>query len=557
MHKLHAVAGIALGATLSSALPAAADDDNSPSLGQTATPIKHVVVLFQENVSFDHYFGTYPHAQPNKDGTVYFDGVRRNTPRVNGLEAAGLLTRNPNGVNPFRIDRSVPVTCDQDHGYSDEQLFADGGLEDKYVSSGKNCNDKVLGPNSVMGYYDGNTVTALWNYAQHYAMSDNSFGTGFGPSTPGLLNLIAGTTFAGTITNGLSAAGNIAGGAGTGSVIGDPDPAGDICSNPGRTQITMSGRNVGDLLNAKGISWGAFMGGFRELKADGTVNCAATHNNVAGPSGSADYIPHHAFFQYWKSTANPAHLPPGSDASIGKSDAANHQYDLSLFYTALSENRLPAVSIVKAPAYQDGHAGYSDPLDEQAFLVHIVNAIMHSPAWQSTAIIISYDDSDGWYDHQMGPVVMQSNVADDRLLGPGNCGTPTAINGQVQNGRCGYGPRLPLLVISPYAKKNYVDHSLTSPPSCVSSKTTGTWDASATARWTPSPERSTACSTSAAGTPAPCCSTRAAGASSAAAAATTENCGAAPRNNGRGRRLAACSSTGVAAPQAPCRGSSP
>jgi len=420
----------------------------------TATPIKHIVAIFQENVSFDHYFGTYPHALANKDGSVYFGRVRDDTPRVNSLENAGLLMNNPNGVNPFRIDHSVPLTCDQDHGYADEQFAFDGGLMDRFLVH--SCIDAVLGNTSTLGYYDGNTVTALWNYAQHFAMSDNSFSTTFGPSTPGLLNLVAGTTFSGTITNGLSGKGFIANSANSGAVIGDADPANDICSNPKRTQILMSGKNIGDLLTAGGLTWGAFMGGF------GDTTCKQTHANVGG-AAVGDYIPHHAFFQYWQSTQNPTHAPPSSVANIGKTDQANHQYDLSVFFTALQSGHLPAVSILKANAFQDGHAGYSDPLDEQTFLVDTINAIMHSPEWRETAIVILYDDSDGWYDHQMGPVVTQSNVADDQLLGAGNCGAPkgTQIGGAAQNGRCGYGPRQPFMVISPWSKRNYVDHRVT------------------------------------------------------------------------------------------------
>jgi len=70
----------------------------------------------------------------------------------------------------------VPVTCDEDHNYGDEQAAADGGLMDKFVEK-LSCSDAVLGPASTMGYYDGNTVTAMWNYAQHFSMSDNSWGT--------------------------------------------------------------------------------------------------------------------------------------------------------------------------------------------------------------------------------------------------------------------------------------------------------------------------------------------------------------------------------------------
>jgi phospholipase C len=87
--------------------------------------------------------------------------------------------------------------------------------------------------------------------------------------------------------------------------------------------------------------------------------------------------------------------------------------------------------------------------------VGVVNAIATSHYWNDTAIIIAYDDSDGWYDHVLGPVVNQSAVADDALAGTGDCGAATAVSTQ---GRCGYGPRLPLIVISPFAKQNYVDH---------------------------------------------------------------------------------------------------
>ena len=127
--------------------PAQADTDDIP----TRTRIKHVVVIFQENVSFDHYFGTYPNAAANKDGSRYFPGPRHNTPRVNSLQSAGLLANNPNGTNPFRIDRSNPNTCDQDHGYGDEQFAFHGGLMDRFTGTLANghpfsCNDKVLGP---------------------------------------------------------------------------------------------------------------------------------------------------------------------------------------------------------------------------------------------------------------------------------------------------------------------------------------------------------------------------------------------------------------------------
>jgi phospholipase C len=172
-----------------------------------------------------------------------------------------------------------------------------------------------------------------------------------------------------------------------------------------------------------------------------------------------DYIPHHEPFQYYASTSNPSHLRPSSIGAIGSSDAANHQYDIHDFFDALAAGNLPAVSFVKAAGYQDGHAGYSDPFDEQTFVVNTINKIEKSEFWDSTAIVITYDDSDGWYDHQMSPIVRHSQTKDDALTGPGLCGS-SSLGPQAQ-GRCGFGPRIPYLVISPWARTNFIDHTIT------------------------------------------------------------------------------------------------
>jgi phospholipase C len=446
----------------------------------TTTPIKHVVVIFQENVSFDHYFGTYPVAS-NLANEIPFQ-PKEGTPRVNNLLTSGLIGQNPNSTQPFRLSPSEQVTCDQDHNYADEQAAFHGGLMDLFPEKAgvgnASCFNAGKGKGLVMGYYDGNSVTAFWNYAQHYAMSDESYSTSFGPSTPGAVNLISGNTFGATLVanrpNGspASAGGNISGGNTTGSVIGDPRPGLDDCvvTNPKlqtTNMITMTGTNVGDLLNAKNLTWGWFQGGFAPTSVvNGQAVCGAHHSGLAGDDATTtvgDYIPHHEPFEYYSQTTNQHHLPPSSPSKIGQTDQANHQYDLADFWTALNEGQLPAVSYLKAAAYQDGHAAYSTPEDEQIFLVNTINRLQESKEWREMAIVIAYDDSDGWYDHQMGPIVNQSNVSDDNLLGPGNCGTPKLIPGAsgIQNGRCGYGPRQPLLIISPFAKKNYVDHLIT------------------------------------------------------------------------------------------------
>jgi phospholipase C len=457
---------------------------NQPS---TQTPIQHVVVIFQENVSFDHYFASYPNAtNPSGEPPFYprSNAILFPTPSVNGLTGS-LLTNNPNSTAPFRLDRSQASTCDQDHNYGAEQLAFDAGLMDEFpsevgVGESSFCSDTFSygkGTGLVMGYFDGNTVTALWNYAQYFAMSDNFYGTTFGPSTPGALNLVAGNTFPAVLSGAASSPKVVNVSEVGGTDVGDLDPTGDVCS--GSPTIRLNAPSVGDLLNKKGISWGAFMGGFdlTVVNSDGSTGCnrqsPATPAN-AGPT--KDYIPHHAWFQYFASTANPAHTRPSvSPKFYGTSldTGANHEYDIHDFFDALNAGNLPAVSILKAPAFQDGHAGYSDPLLEQQFLVKTINAIQESKFWNSTAIFITWDDSDGWYDHQMGPIVNSSAVLNpanqsqdgDNLNGPGKCGNGTPLAG-IQ-GRCGYGPRIPLVVISPFAKVNFVDGTTTDQSSII------------------------------------------------------------------------------------------
>ena len=468
---------------------------------KTQTPVEHLVVIFQENVSFDHYFATYPFAPNSTAGEPVFE-ARSDTPAVNGLLTGPAAppnnpTLNANGtgtIQPFRLGRNQATTCDEDHNYTDEQAAYHAGQMDlvvqKLSSTAANC---APDKSTVMGYFDGNTVTALWNYAQQFAMSDNSFGTTYGPSTPGAINLISGNTHGVTgptqtgfgpvpgINQSTGASGtqtvtvagsDTNGSTGGGSIVGDPRPFGDICNPLGSAQVALSNpsKNVGDLLNAKGVSWGWFQGGF--------INCNSIHMASDG-SVKQDYIGHHEPFNYFPSTQNLNHLPPTSPAKVGFTDQANHQYDLSALFKVNSVSgatsrtyditgfqpgvSLPAVTFLKAPGFLDGHAQYSDPLLEQHFIVQVVNTVMRSKYWHDTAIVVLYDDSDGWYDHVYPPLVNASALgalpsSSDALTGTGQCGVPLA--GQVM-GRCGYGPRMPLLVISPHARRNYVDHTVT------------------------------------------------------------------------------------------------
>jgi len=454
---------------------------------KTATPIKHIVIIFGENRSFDHYFGTYPMAL-NPKGEPIFRALA-NTPGVNGFSNA-LLNNNPNlnplngsgATNPFRLSRSQANTADMDHDYLAEQLAFDGGVMDLFPANTGSPGPPPGAPPAivntnglVMGYFDGNTVTALWNYAQRFAMSDNSYSTNFGPSTVGAINLISGQNN-GVAKHTGGTGGLVRDGNGGWTVIGDPDPLGDVCSGSG--QVQMGGKNIGDLLNAAGISWGWFAGGFnlQIVNPDGSTGCDRQSTSTIVPEigSQGDYSPHHTAFQYYASTANPTHARPASLQSIGWTDPANHNYDIDDFYAAVTAGNFPAVSFLKAIRLQDAHPGNSDPLDEQQFVVHVANFLQAQPTWSSTALIVLYDDSDGWYDHQLGQIVNPSKSPADALTAPGACGNgaaaalpgvdPSTLHAQ---GRCGYGPRQPLLVISPWSKHNYVDHTVTDQTSVI------------------------------------------------------------------------------------------
>jgi phospholipase C len=493
--RLALIAGLAL---LGQAEAAA---DGPAERFPTATSIKYLVILYLENASFDRYFGVYPEAL-NPEGEPPFH-ARPGTPAVNGLTNT-LLEHNPNQSNPFRIARLDSFTCDANHQYHEELLARNQGLMNRYVEYGaagpsaqelapdtkaleaevkaeEFCHRNAQGNyDTDLGYFDGNTVTALWHYAQHFAMSDNFFATMAGQSTRGHVNLVAGDVYGAVCQpQGVENAVYVEGGTlplchgpadstdhpppgngMLGTLVEDTDTYYDVCSQADAT-IALAGRNIGDLLSEAGITWGWFQGGF--------ADCSITHPKIAydlakgiapetDPVRMADYVPHHNPFQYFQSTANPQHLPPTSPEMVGQSDQAMHQYDLALFWQAAERGALPAVSFLKPPNYQNGHPAQSEPLDEQVFIVESLNRLQQRPEWRQMAVVVAWDDSDGWYDHVMPPIVNTSatpldTAPDGRHL----CGEATQGPG---GARCAYGPRLPFLLVSPFAKENFVSSTL-------------------------------------------------------------------------------------------------
>ncbi len=346
----------------------------------------------------------------------------------------------------------------------------------------------------VMDYYDGNTVTGLWNYAQQYAMSDDSFGTTFGPSAPGAVNLASGDTGnvdtshsanSPSLSTPTSPDGDLtANGKGGYSLTSDAQPYWDDCST--RDAVALSGTNIGDELNRAGVSWGWFEGGFKPStsyqqglaaigqsgQSDATFipdEFAKAGLNVERPAleqpepvrlrapgwrrprrhrpvglqgrlhpppravpvlrldgqppppVGPDRLrwPGHGSLGWARSAATRSPTSTGCRSSTPPTTTTTPATSTSWWRRSrpatCRRRRCPGVSFLKAPGYQDGHAGYSDPADEQQFITGVVNALMKSPDWSSTAVIVNYDDSDGWYDHVFSGVTNPSSSPADNL----------------------------------------------------------------------------------------------------------------------------------------------
>ena len=410
--------------------------------GGARSPIKHTIILYQENISFDHYFGTYRHGS-------------------NGIPAGASLTHTNGALiwgpyAPTQLSGTTQSrTCDVDHNYSDMINMANHGAMNQFLQFG---NDKtVTNPSSssattcpsfeTAATAPGKSLTALanayytgtagnpnaplqnyWRLASQYTLADNFFQGVYGPSTPGAEWLVAATN----------------------NTSGDPNPIGDVCNDYPASISPQNIPNLGAEATAAGTSWAWFQGGF------GT--CTTTPNV---------YSAHHDPFQYFTSTADLTHKY-AFDPNMSSEQANQHQRDLSVFYSALAGTplagqsvvpSLPSISWVKAPEIGDGHPGYSGPALEDAFVGDLVGKLQASRYWKDTALIIAFDETGGWWDHVSprdlgGPFANFVNGAPN-LSG---CQYPGIPN--VSCGEAGLGPRMPALVISRFARKGFVDHNL-------------------------------------------------------------------------------------------------
>lgn len=384
--------------------------------------LQHIVVIYLENRSFDSLFGLFPGAHGIEDAAnapLQVDEYGRpyaELPPVidDHLKPPSRDTRFPVGLPNRPFDIGTYVGLDERHPSPTHRFFIhqmqiDGGRNDRFAQL------STAGA-LTLGYYDL-SGTALWRYAKEFTLADNFFQAAFGGSFLNHQWLICACTpvFAEAPAELRRWNSDPV----TGKPVQDPTVTADgYAVNtiqpydppqkegppelrlPPQTQPT-----IGDRLSEKAVTWAWYAGGWDDA--------------VAGRKSQDNFVPHHQPFVYY------ANYAPGTPAR------AKHLRDEKALFADIAANSLPRVAFFKPAGVDDQHPGYADVLTADRKLEKIVEAIRRSPAWPSTAIIVTYDEYGGFWDHVAPPVGDQ--------WGPGS--------------------RVPAIIISLFAKKGYVDHT--------------------------------------------------------------------------------------------------
>ncbi len=401
---------------LAAGLLAACTSPSSPSPGPpeqvTSSPtgaylvaagihkIKHVIVVMQENRSFDSYFGTYPGA----------DGIAM----TNGTPSA--CVPNPVGACVRPYHDSADVNGGGPHGEANAAADVDGGRMDGFIaqrhkgkSACKNPNNPACsagGTPDVMGYHTAAEIPDYWTYARDFVLEDHMFEPVKSWSLPDHLYLVSAWSARCANQSPMSCVSNAAGPYNGGQF----DKAVNQELTTGTTTIDLAWTDLTWLLFAHHVSWAYYVqtGVQPDCGNDSAETCAPVAQSAKTPG-------------IW----NP--LPLFGD--VRADHQLNNIKDLNAYYAAARAGTLPAVSWI-TPSGPDSEHPPASVHQGQAYVTSIVNAAMESPDWNSTAIFLSWDDWGGFYDHVAPPAVDQN----------------------------GYGLRVPGLMISPYARHGYIDH---------------------------------------------------------------------------------------------------
>jgi acid phosphatase len=440
--------------------PLSSERRAAPGLEQIET----IVVIYAENRSFDHLYGLFPgadgvaQATPEQKTQLDHDGNALATlpPVFEGGKASDLYPKGlPNG--PFRID-AEPVGRKADevlpspiHNYYQNREQINGGLNNRFVAM------STVGA-WVMGYWDGSQMK-LWKWAREYTLADHFFMGAFGGSYLNHQWLICACTpvFADAPANThpqLEADGRLKKRPTSpasvldgpvqvfdGSVTPDgytvntsqppyqpsgypPAEGGNLAlADPARSPVPpQRAKTVGDTLSAKGISWAWYAGGWNKAVADGSRPAAEKRSVIYNTArGELAFQPHHQPFNYY------ARFAPGS------TDRERHLKDYDDFVAAIDAGRLPQVSFYKPVGRLNQHPGYTDLAQGDTHIDEVLTRLRKSPMWPKMLVIVTYDENGGYWDHLPPP------------QGPG------------WGERWGPGSRVPALIISPFARRGYVD----------------------------------------------------------------------------------------------------
>ncbi|MGZ5079050.1 MAG: acid phosphatase [Usitatibacter sp.] len=422
--------------------------------------IEHIVVIYGENRSFDNLYGGFPGAnglskatapsmtQLDRDGTALavlppvFGGVNAAVPQA-------MTTAMPN--KPFRIDDPAGInqpysvlTRDLVHRFYNNQMQIDGGKLDKYAAFSD-------AGGLVMGTYDGSSLP-LYKLAQQYTLADNFFMGAFGgsflnhfwlvcactPVYPDAANSVAKSRLSAVDPDGVSL--TLAPDSPSSALLGPPKyvndntltpdgfaintmqppyqpsgnapPAGGDAgladANISSTLPPQNAKTIGDTLTAKGVSWAWYAGAWSQASSDRSV----VYNNTV-----PNFQAHHQPFNYF------ARFAPGT------ADRSTYLKDYNDMVAAIGAGTLPAVAFYKPQGNLNEHPGYAEVASGDDNIADVVAKIQASPIWSSTLIIITYDENGGYWDHVAPP----------------------------KGDRWGPGTRVPTIIVSPFAKRGFVD----------------------------------------------------------------------------------------------------
>lgn len=409
-----------LAALATTATPARAQAVGDDQLRERLAKIGHIVVIFEENRSFDSLFGTFPGAngipapgafppQRDRDGKIYplLPPVLDSNLKPPGPDPR-FPERLPNA--PFKIEGYVSqqqTTGDMIHAFYQEQLQIDFGAMDRFVAWSS-------GASLVMGYWDG-TGTENWRLAHEYTLGDSMFHSALGGSFLNHAFLVCSCAFRWPE----APAAIVAQVGPNGELLKDGQVTPDgYAVNTSRSVYLHAPRDtdtsrlvppqtmphIGDRMDAKGVTWAWYAGGFDDAMA-------------GHPDPLFQF--HHAPFSYFQ------------DLASGTEAQKRHLKDYKDLVADIDAGTLPQVTFYKPIGKFNLHPGYASVADGDIHLGEIVTRLQKSPSWKDTLVVVTYDENGGQWDHVAPP----------------------------RRDKWGPGTRVPLLLIGDMVKRGFIDHT--------------------------------------------------------------------------------------------------